>query len=86
MQNAKILAKHAALVDAMAEHLGVDLEEHVMRGLIEPELIPDLVLRCTKCSDPERCARLMATAERLGAAPAFCLNRKTLEEIADQSR
>ncbi len=85
MQNAKTLAKHAALVDSMAEHLGVDLDEQVMRGAVEPDLIPDLVLRCTNCTDPEACARLLVMTERLDEAPHYCVNRKNLSEIVDQA-
>jgi hypothetical protein len=81
MQNQSTLRKHAALVDGMASRLGVDLEESVMRGEIVPELIPDLVLRCTNCSNPEACARLLAQPDGAEAAPAFCVNRKTLDAL-----
>ena len=64
-----------------SDHLGVDLEETLFRGKIAPDMIPDLVLRCTKCTDPEACARLLASTERLEAAPSFCVNRETLEKL-----
>ncbi|MDJ0994847.1 MAG: DUF6455 family protein [Dinoroseobacter sp.] len=82
MQNAKTLAKHAALVDSMADHLGLDLEEQVMRGAMDPGLIPDLVLRCTNCTDPEGCARLLSATERFDEAPSYCVNRDTLAALA----
>lgn len=85
MQNAKTLAKHAALVDSMADHLGVDLEETVMRGELAPEMIPDLVLRCTNCTDPEKCARLLADSARFAEAPSYCVNRETLAALARSS-
>lgn len=84
MQNAKTLAKHAALVDHMADHLGVDLEEQVLRGTVAPDLVPDLVLRCTNCTDPDACARLLAATETLDQAPDYCVNRDTLASIAKQ--
>jgi hypothetical protein len=81
MQNQTTLRKHAGLVDRMANRLGVDLEETVLRGAIAPDLIPDLVLRCTKCSNPEGCAQLLAQQDRLDAAPTFCVNRETLDAL-----
>lgn len=84
MQNAKTLAKHAALVDSMADHLGVDLEEQVMRGSLEPDMIPDLVLRCTNCTDPEACVRLLQSTKSLADAPSYCVNRETLAALAEE--
>ena len=81
MQNQTVLRKHAALVDGMSDRLGVDLEEGVFRGEIAPDLIPDLVLRCTKCTDPEGCARKLAANAQLDAAPSYCVNRDTLEKL-----
>lgn len=81
MQNTTLLRKHASLVDRMADNLGVDLEEAVLRGEIAPDLLPDLVLRCTKCTDPEACARLLDDPKQLKAAPSFCVNRDTLEKM-----
>jgi hypothetical protein len=82
MQNAETLRKHASLVDGMANHLGVDLEEWVMRGALEPDQIPDLVLRCTNCTDPDGCAKLLSATAALEEAPGYCVNRDTLAELA----
>lgn len=84
MQNTKTMRRHAGLVDQMAGHLGVDLEEQVFRGAVDPELIPDLVLRCTKCTNPEGCERLLAATETLDDAPDYCVNRLTLAQMAAQ--
>lgn len=81
MQNTTLLRKHASLVDRMADRLGVDLEEGVLRGEIAPDLLPDLVLRCTKCTDPEVCARLLDDPKHFEAAPSYCVNRETLEKM-----
>jgi len=81
MQNATVLRKHASLVDRMSTKLGVDLEESVMRGDVAPDLIPDLVLRCTNCTDPDACARMLDDKAPLDAAPSFCVNRDTLQKL-----
>ncbi|WP_425091245.1 DUF6455 family protein [Tropicimonas sp. S265A] len=85
MQNAETLRKHASLVDRMADHVGVDLEESVMRGALAPDVIPDLVLRCTKCSNPEACARLLRATQSLAEAPEYCVNRDTLAKLATRA-
>lgn len=81
MQNQSTLRKHANLVDRMSDRLGVDLEEEVLRGNVAPDLIPDLVLRCTSCTNPEACQRLLATEDRLEAAPGYCKNRETFDAL-----
>ena len=57
------LREHADLVDRMARHLGLDLEEAVMRGHLAPDALPDLVLGCKNCAHPEACAHLLDAAE-----------------------
>ncbi|ABV94355.1 hypothetical protein Dshi_2622 [Dinoroseobacter shibae DFL 12 = DSM 16493] len=81
MLNQTVVRKHAALVDRMSDRLGVDLEESAFRGEISPELIPDLVLRCTNCANPEACTRLLDSMEQLEAAPSYCVNRDTLANL-----
>ncbi|WP_424971193.1 DUF6455 family protein [Dinoroseobacter sp. S76] len=81
MQNDRVLRKHASLVDRMSDHVGVDLEEAVLRGEVSPDLIPDLVLRCTTCTNPESCARLLETTASLKTAPSYCRNRETFEKL-----
>ncbi|MEM1077765.1 MAG: DUF6455 family protein [Pseudomonadota bacterium] len=81
MQNDRVLRKHASLVDRMSDRVGVDLEEAVLRGEISPDLIPDLVLRCTTCTNPESCARLLKTTSTLDSAPSYCRNREAFEKL-----
>lgn len=81
MQNDRVLRKHASLVDRMADRVGVDFEESVLRGDIPPDLIPDLVLRCTNCTNPESCKRLLAATSTLETAPSYCVNRETFEKL-----
>lgn len=76
------LRRHAALVDRMAETLGVDLEEAVLRGHLSSDNLPDMVLRCTGCANPEGCEAWLdkqqqaATANdaRATTTPYFCRN------------
>lgn len=81
MQNQSTLRKHASLVDRMSDRLGVDLEEEVLRGNVTPGLIPDLVLRCTNCTNPEACQRLLKSVSRLETAPSYCMNRESFDAL-----
>ena len=78
------LRKHAALVDGMAEALGLDLEEAVLTGpdrSVEP--LVDAVLRCTECSYPEHCSEWQGA--RTGPAskpPGYCRNIDFLARLA----
>lgn len=87
------LRRHAALVDRMAKTLGVDLEEAVMRGQMAPGALPDLVLRCTSCANPDGCEawldkqREASAAEasrpttRAATTPYFCRNAGTFDVL-----
>lgn len=83
------LRRHAALVDRMAETLGVDLEEAVMRGQMAPGALPDMVLRCTSCANPDGCeawleqqrAASVAEAPRAATTPYFCRNAGTFDGL-----
>lgn len=90
MQHTVTLRRHAALVDRMAETLGVDLEEAVMRGELSPGALPDMVLRCTGCANPDGCEAWLnsqkqpATAEtaRATTTPYFCRNAGAFDVLA----
>lgn len=82
------LRRHAALVDRMAETLGVDLEEAVMRGQLAPDALPDMVLRCTSCANPECCEAWLdqqraasAEATRAATTPYFCRNAEAFDVL-----
>ena len=84
MFGARTLNRHAALMNRMAEVLGVDLTEAMAKSALSGTEWRDAVVRCTGCSDPEGCLHWLsqkdapedhegaATAE---AAPDFCNNR-----------
>ncbi|WP_425039988.1 DUF6455 family protein [Primorskyibacter sp. S187A] len=76
--------KHAALVDHMAQSMGVDLEEKVLRGDLDPAELVDAVLSCTNCTNPEACAQHLAERRGLQATtPGYCRNTKLFETLQD---
>ncbi|WP_050930429.1 DUF6455 family protein [Aestuariivita boseongensis] len=74
MTTTKNLKTHAALVDQMAQAVGVDLEEAVLSGAAKFDELADAVLRCTGCSDPGHCAGWLAQEAERSAPPAYCRN------------
>jgi len=82
MQDRDRLKRHAALVDQMAETLGIDLEEAALQGALAMDEIADAVLRCTGCSDPMYCAGWLA-AHGGGAkqTPGYCRNKDLLARL-----
>ncbi len=68
------LKAHAALVDRMAQTVGVDLEDAVLQGAARLDDLADAVLRCTDCSDPCHCAGWLDKAEHRDAPPSYCRN------------
>ena len=77
MQSQETLKRHAALVDRMANALGVDLEEAVLRGDMPVDAVGDAVLRCTGCTNPQNCESwLPSSDEKRNAAPGYCRNNE----------
>lgn len=78
MQNNQTLRSHAALVDRMADAVGVDLEEMIMRGQLQIATLGDAVLGCTGCTNPGACRKVLDAQEAGGAAmdaaPDYCRN------------
>ncbi len=75
MPQTKTIKRHADLVDRMARTLGMDLDEEVYAGQLDPETLCDTVLRCTGCTDPDGCEAWMAAqAGPVEATPIMCRN------------
>lgn len=72
------LKTHAALVDRMAQAVGVDLEEAVLQGVADFDELAEAVLRCTGCSDPEHCTGWLDEDRARAAPPAYCRNTELL--------
>lgn len=87
MPSQNTLRRHAALVDRMASARGVDLEEAMMRGQMAVDALPDMVLRCTGCANPEGCEGFLAEREALGAdhpapdTPYYCRNAGVFDDL-----
>ena len=82
MLNSTTLKRHAALVDRMADTLGLDLEEAVLSGQMRFDSLSDAVLACTACSNPEGCERwLEMQTGRAPEAPGICRNTRMFEDL-----
>ena len=71
----KRLDRASAMVDGMAERLGVDLgATSTMDADRAAYGYRDMVMRCLGCDDKDACAALQAGHHQLQAPPAFCRN------------
>lgn len=78
------MAKHAALVDDMGQALGVDLQEEMLRGALDPDTLVDTVLSCTNCTDPTACRAWLTLQEDVAeTTPGFCRNTDLLLRLRD---
>lgn len=77
-------ARHAALVNRMAETLGLDLAEEAQRGNLPPQDLRGTVISCVGCADPSGCADWLDDhAAGAARAPDFCRNRERLDAMAN---
>lgn len=75
--------RHADLVDRMAETLGVDLAEEMLRGNLPPQDMRSTVMRCMGCREAGACAAWLDAHEGgADATPSFCRNKERLEGLA----
>lgn len=82
MPETTTLKRHAALVDRMANTIGIDLEEKLMQGMLEVDTISDAVLNCTGCSNPCGCEDWL-DAHDAGAdePPSICRNIELFDRL-----
>ncbi|WP_135501203.1 DUF6455 family protein [Roseovarius aestuariivivens] len=81
------IKRHAALVDRMAETLGIDLEEATLQGFVLPDTLTDAVLRCTGCSNPDGCTQwLQSHSAGAEATPSMCRNGDLFAMLRDGKR
>lgn len=84
MFGAKTINRHAALMNRMAETLGVDLTEAIAEGRLPAEAWREAVVSCTACSDPEGCQHWLAAHaedEAIPVAPGYCRNRDLMQSL-----
>lgn len=93
MHGRKILNRHAALMNRMAQVLGVNLTEMMIRSQLSGEEWREAVVRCVGCTEPETCLHWLAihpdTGPATGAAPSevapeYCANREMMEELRNK--
>ncbi|MCA0922346.1 DUF6455 family protein [Pseudooceanicola nanhaiensis] len=73
------LDARAALVSQMADRVGVDFAENINRA---PEVVGDYraaVMRCTGCTEADRCATIDASVHEV---PGYCRNKLLLDRLA----
>lgn len=80
------LKHHAALVDRMATARGIDLEEAAMRADMAPGDLADMVLRCTGCTQADKCEEWLAQQNgAVSETPPYCRNAQQFAELAARS-
>ena len=85
MTDQSTLRHHAALMDRVAERLGIDLEAAVFDGKMAFDEVSEAVLRCANCPNPQDCAHWLAREEaQAAAAPVYCQNRALFERLAGE--
>lgn len=86
----KTLNRHAALMNRMAQVLGVDLTAMMAKGKLSGEDWREAVVRCASCCDPAACQHWLsehpAPETRGGAAsddlaPDYCNNREMMARL-----
>ncbi|SOC16413.1 DUF6455 family protein [Rhodobacter maris] len=93
MYGRKTLNRHAALMNRMAQVLGINLTERMIRGKISGEEWREAVVRCTNCSDPGECMHWLAehaeagtdpNARPVAEAPSYCTNKMMMARLRRQ--
>lgn len=86
----KTLNRHAALMNRMAQVLGVDLTHMMAAGRMSGEEWREAVVRCACCDDPAACQHWLAQCPapelctdqtRPDAAPQYCNNREMMAQL-----
>lgn len=75
------LDRHSRLVSRMADALGVDMEESMMRGELRPEELRSAVFRCTGCINPSDCEKRLDCQQVSDATPDYCRNKSLMESL-----
>jgi hypothetical protein len=82
MPNSKRRARHANLLDRLAQKQGLDLDLMVQSGVLSPELVRDSVNACISCTHPGDCeAWLDEQPNESSRAPSCCRNAGLFERL-----
>ncbi|MDK3072312.1 DUF6455 family protein [Sedimentitalea sp. JM2-8] len=77
------IRRHAALLDRMADAVGLDLQDLAISGRMSMDNLASAVLRCANCAHPDRCSEWLRADTR--SLPEFCLNKLELQELAEDA-
>lgn len=80
------LDRHSDLVSRMAEATGADFATAITEGVLSPNGLRSVVLRCTACDHVAECEHWLAEAEPGAAAPEFCASRATFAAAAEVAK
>jgi len=88
MCEARTLNRHAALVNRMAETLGLDLTQATREGRLSAETWRDAVMSCTGCAEPDHCTGWLAERHETGAEapPDYCQNAALMTRLVQEAR
>lgn len=80
--------RHAALLNRMAETVGVDLTRAIHSGHLHGDAWRDAVLRCCSCDVPDRCISRLASLDgaEVAYAPVYCHNAEMLDRLQALNR
>jgi hypothetical protein len=87
MFGARVIARHAHLVNEMAARVGADLPAALADGRLSAEGLRAAVMRCTGCANPGDCAHWLEATAEAEAAPGYCGNGElfaALKEAGDR--
>jgi len=75
-------AAAAARATGMMDRLGIDQRAYLGDDPITMGAnLRAKVMRCRSCADRDACDTLLASSDRLSAAPAFCPNKAKLDKL-----
>lgn len=69
--------KHYWQVLKMANATNTPLQEAFETEKLSQTDYADLITKCQRCANPEKCGAILAATERLADTPDFCPNRET---------
>jgi len=91
MHGRKTLNRHAALMNRMAQTLGINLTEMMIRGQLGGEDWRAAVVRCADCAEPTECLHWLTERGEAGTgrgaaetAPEYCTNREMMARLREQ--
>ena len=76
------LTTHADLMHRMADTVGADLGDAVLRGDLSGQELRSAVMQCAHCAAGEECPGwLDAHAEGVSEVPGFCENKPMMDRL-----